>query len=67
VARLGGATDGRTCSEGRFRRGGIPELSAELLNGDEDMDCDVIVCSDDPNATQVAMELAAKIAARAHD
>jgi NADPH-dependent F420 reductase len=37
-------------------------LSAELLNGNEDMDCDVIVCSDDPNATQVAVELAAKIA-----
>ena len=37
-------------------------VSAEVLNGDEDMDCDVIVCSDDPNATQVAMELAAKIA-----
>ena len=37
-------------------------LSAELLNGEEDMDCDVIVCSDDANATQVAMELAGKIA-----
>ena len=37
-------------------------VSAELLNGDEAVDCDVIVCSDDPNATQVAMELAAKIA-----
>lgn len=37
-------------------------VSAELLNGDEAADCDVIVCSDDPNATQVAMELAAKIA-----
>jgi 8-hydroxy-5-deazaflavin:NADPH oxidoreductase len=36
--------------------------SAEQLNGNEDIDCDVIVCSDDPNATQVAMELAAKIA-----
>ena len=35
--------------------------SAEVLNGDEDVDCDVIVCSDDPAATQVAMELAAKI------
>src|ERR1022692_4563830 len=35
-------------------------VSAEQLNGDEDMDCDVIVCSDDPNATQVAMELAVK-------
>ncbi len=28
---------------------------------DEDVDCDVIVCSDDPNATQVAMDLAVKI------
>src|SRR5712691_1286686 len=37
-------------------------VSAEVLNGDEDVDCDVIVCSDDPNATQVAMELAVKIA-----
>jgi hypothetical protein len=36
-------------------------VSAEVLNGDEDVDCDVIVCSDDPSATQVAMELAAKI------
>src|SRR5450755_4874328 len=37
-------------------------VSAEQLNSDDDADCDVIVCSDDPNATQVAMELAAKIA-----
>ncbi|MGD0468932.1 MAG: NADPH-dependent F420 reductase [Terriglobales bacterium] len=39
-------------------------ISADVLNGDrnDDVDCDVIVCSDDPNATQVAMELAAKIA-----
>ncbi len=36
-------------------------VSAEVLNGDEDVDCDVIVCSDDPAATQIAMELAAKI------
>jgi len=36
-------------------------VSAEVLNGDEDVDGDVIVCSDDPQATQVAMELAAKI------
>jgi 8-hydroxy-5-deazaflavin:NADPH oxidoreductase len=35
--------------------------SAEVLNSDEDVDCDVIVCSDDPQATQVAMELAVKI------
>ncbi len=37
-------------------------VSADVLNGDADVDCDVIVCSDDPVATQVAMELAAKIA-----
>jgi NADPH-dependent F420 reductase len=36
-------------------------VSAEVLNGGGDVDCDVIVCSDDPEATQVAMELAAKI------
>lgn len=39
-------------------------VSAEVLNSDtnEDVDCDVIVCSDDLNATQIVMELAAKIA-----
>ena len=39
-------------------------VSADVLNSnnDEDIDCDVIVCSDDPNATQIAMDLAAKIA-----
>ncbi len=39
-------------------------VSAEQLNGNDndEVDCDVIVCSDDPNATQVAMDLAAKIA-----
>ncbi len=36
-------------------------VSAELLNGDADVDCDVLVCSDDPNATQVAIALAVKI------
>jgi NADPH-dependent F420 reductase len=36
-------------------------VSADVLNGDADVDCDVIVCSDDPSATQVAMELAVKI------
>jgi NADPH-dependent F420 reductase len=35
--------------------------SAELLNGDMPVECDVIVCSDDPNAAKVARELAAKI------
>jgi NADPH-dependent F420 reductase len=36
-------------------------VSAELLNGDAPLDCDVIVCSDDPNAAQVARELATRI------
>ena len=36
-------------------------LSAELLAGDAEVDCDVLVCSDDEKAKQVAMELAAKI------
>jgi NADPH-dependent F420 reductase len=36
-------------------------LSADLLNGDTPLDCDVIVCSDDPDAGQLVRELAAKI------
>jgi hypothetical protein len=36
-------------------------LSADLLNGDEELDCDVIVCSDDAIAAQQARLLAAKI------
>jgi len=36
-------------------------VSADVLSSDDDVDCDVIVCSDDPRATEVAMELAAKI------
>ena len=36
-------------------------LSAELLNGDEALDCDVIVCGDDANASQLTRALAAKI------
>lgn len=36
-------------------------LSAELLNGDESLDCDVIVCGDDANVNQLARALAAKI------
>jgi NADPH-dependent F420 reductase len=36
-------------------------VSAEILNGDADVECDVIVCSDDPDATNVAMEMASKI------
>ena len=41
--------------------GAFHNVSADVLNGDDDVDCDVIVCSDDPAASQVAMELAAKI------
>jgi NADPH-dependent F420 reductase len=36
-------------------------LSADLLNGDDSVDCDVVVCSDDPDAAQLTRELAAKI------
>src|SRR6202522_199726 len=36
-------------------------LSADLLNGDEALDCDVVVCSDDANAIQITRKLAAKI------
>jgi 8-hydroxy-5-deazaflavin:NADPH oxidoreductase len=35
--------------------------SAELLNADAPVDCDVIVCSDDPKAAQQVRSLAAKI------
>jgi len=36
-------------------------VSAELLGGDFPLDCDVIVCSDDPDAAQLTRDLAAKI------
>jgi hypothetical protein len=36
-------------------------VSAEMLNGDDPLDCDVIVCSDNPDASQLARTLAAKI------
>jgi hypothetical protein len=36
-------------------------LSADLLNSDDPLDCDVIVCSDDTNASQATRALAAKI------
>ena len=41
--------------------GAFHNVSADVLNGDEEVDCDVIVCSDDAEATQIAMELAATI------
>jgi NADPH-dependent F420 reductase len=36
-------------------------VSADLLNGDDPLDCDIIVCSDDPDAAQLTRELIAKI------
>src|SRR5215470_15779330 len=36
-------------------------VSAEILNGDAALECDVIVCSDQPDATQTVCDLAAKI------
>jgi hypothetical protein len=36
-------------------------LGSELLNTDGPVDCDVIVCSDDPSASQVVRNLATKI------
>jgi len=36
-------------------------VSAELLNADGPVDCDVIVCSDDTGASQIVQALAAKI------
>jgi 8-hydroxy-5-deazaflavin:NADPH oxidoreductase len=36
-------------------------VSAELLNADGPVECDVLVCSDDPNAAQLARALAARI------
>ncbi len=39
----------------------LQNLGAELLAGDEPVDCDVLVCSDDEKAKQVACELVGKI------
>jgi 8-hydroxy-5-deazaflavin:NADPH oxidoreductase len=36
-------------------------VGAEALNADGPVDCDVIVCSDDPNASQIVRALATKI------
>jgi 8-hydroxy-5-deazaflavin:NADPH oxidoreductase len=36
-------------------------LSADLLHGDDPLDCDVVVCSDDRDAGQLTRELAARI------
>jgi 8-hydroxy-5-deazaflavin:NADPH oxidoreductase len=36
-------------------------ISAELMNGDDPVDCDVIVCGDDPDAVKMTCQLAAEI------
>jgi 8-hydroxy-5-deazaflavin:NADPH oxidoreductase len=36
-------------------------VSAEIMNGEDPIDCDVIVCSDDADTTQRVCDLAAKI------
>ena len=35
--------------------------SADVMNGDDPVECDVIVCSDDPTATKKVCDLATKI------
>ncbi|MGH9676131.1 MAG: NADPH-dependent F420 reductase [Candidatus Acidiferrum sp.] len=40
---------------------GFQNLGAELLATDEPVDCDILICSDDEKAKQVASELATKI------
>ncbi len=41
--------------------GAFHNVSAGLLNGDAEIDCDVIVCSDDDKARRIASHLAEKI------
>jgi 8-hydroxy-5-deazaflavin:NADPH oxidoreductase len=41
--------------------GAFHNVSADVMNGDDPVECDVLVCSDDPEATRVVIELAAKI------
>ncbi len=42
-------------------RAAFQNISAELLDCDSEVDCDVIVCSDDDRARQIASELAEEI------
>jgi NADPH-dependent F420 reductase len=41
--------------------GAFHNVSADVMNGDEPVECDILVCSDDPETTKVVLELAAKI------
>jgi 8-hydroxy-5-deazaflavin:NADPH oxidoreductase len=41
--------------------GAFHNVSADVMNGDDRVESDVLVCSDNPDATKVVIELAAKI------
>jgi 8-hydroxy-5-deazaflavin:NADPH oxidoreductase len=41
--------------------GAFQNVGAEMLNADGPVDCDVIVCSDDPEASKLVRQLASKI------
>ncbi len=41
--------------------GAFHNASADIMNGDDPVECDILVCGDDPEATRIALELAAKI------
>lgn len=41
--------------------GAFHSVSADVTNGDGPVECDVLVCSDDPEAAKVVIELAARI------
>lgn len=36
-------------------------VSADVMNGDDPVECDIVVCSDHPDATKIVCDLAAKI------
>ena len=36
-------------------------VSADVMNGDDPVECDIVVCSDHPDATRIVCDLAAKI------
>lgn len=41
--------------------GAFHNVSADIMNGDDRVDSDVLVCSDNPDATKLVIDLAAKI------
>jgi len=61
ASRTLGVWQGSAAPKGVSVVAAFHNLSADLLNGDQTIDCDVIVCGDDPEATQIARTLTAKI------